>query len=273
MKKSVLQLRLGDWVEKQVSLGREAFSLNQIRKEFPNQSDAAITLALNRLSRKEKIVSVHKGYYAIVPPQYAMHGIVPADVFIDGLMRFLLRPYYVGLLNAAAFYGAAHQAPQEYFVFTNFPVMRPTQKKGIKINYISKKQLSENLLENKKTQSGYLKTSSPELTAADLVQFEKRIGGLSRAATVIKELVSEIEISRINAELVNAVLITTVQRLGYLLEFVLFEEEMANALYNVSISEGKRFQYIPLKTSKSGFDMSVENRWKIIVNSEIEVEE
>jgi hypothetical protein len=56
-------------------------------------------------------------------------------------MKFLKRPYYVGLLNAAAFYGAAHQQPQEYFVFTNFPPLRPTSKRGIKINYISKREV------------------------------------------------------------------------------------------------------------------------------------
>jgi hypothetical protein len=36
-------------------------------------------------------------------------GIVPPEFYIDDLMKHLTRPYYVSLLNAAAFYGAAHQ--------------------------------------------------------------------------------------------------------------------------------------------------------------------
>ncbi|NGM73129.1 hypothetical protein G5B32_07720 [Sphingobacterium sp. SGL-16] len=66
-------------------------------------------------------------------------------------MKFLERPYYAGLLNAASFHGAAHQQPQEFFVFTNFPTLRPTSKKGIKINYISKsKSLPHSLRKEKR---------------------------------------------------------------------------------------------------------------------------
>ena len=33
----------------------------------------------------------------------------PNDFYIDDLMRFLKREYYIGLFSAAALYGAAHQ--------------------------------------------------------------------------------------------------------------------------------------------------------------------
>ncbi|MFT4155529.1 type IV toxin-antitoxin system AbiEi family antitoxin domain-containing protein, partial [Parafilimonas sp.] len=139
---------------------------------------------MDRLSEKEKIVSVFKGYYVIVSPQYFSKGILPFALFIDGLMKFLERKYYVGLLNAAALHGAAHQQPQEYFVVTEYPVLRPTNKKGIKINYISTRQLPPaTLIEKKKTETGYINVSNPVLTAIDLVNYEKRIGGLSRAVT------------------------------------------------------------------------------------------
>ncbi len=47
--------------------------------------------------------------------------------------------------------------------------------KNIKINYVSKK--FQHSCWKKKTETGYLTVSSPELTAADLLQFDKRIGG------------------------------------------------------------------------------------------------
>jgi hypothetical protein len=56
-----------------------------------------------------------------------------------------------------------------------------------------------------------LKISSPALTATDLVQFEKRIGGLNRAATVINELA---EVLR--PEMFNPVLFNEVSTLLYL---------------------------------------------------------
>src|SRR5690606_34577281 len=105
-----------------------SFSLEEVRSSFPENSEAAIKLKLNRLSNKGKVISVHKGYYLIITPQYASLGILPPSLFIDDLMKFIEKPYYVGLLNAAAFYGAAHQQPQEYFVLTTFPVLRPTKK-------------------------------------------------------------------------------------------------------------------------------------------------
>lgn len=118
-----------------------AFSLSELKQSFENDTETSLKRVLDRLSEKEKVVSVFKGYYVIVPPQYFSKGILPTAMFIDGLMRYLDRKYYVALLNAAALHGASHQQPQEYFIVTEYPVLRPTNKKGIKINYISTIQL------------------------------------------------------------------------------------------------------------------------------------
>ena len=191
-------ISLHEWADHLLQKGKMAFSIHELRESYPNSTEASLKLALNRLSKKGKILSIHKGYYLIIPPQYASRGIIPPAIYLDALMKHLKRSYYLGLLNAASFYGAAHQQPQEFFVFTNFPQLRTVNKKGIKVNYISKKDVSNLLIEERKTEGGYLKISSPELTAADLIQFEKRIGGLSRAATVLNELAEEIKFENIN---------------------------------------------------------------------------
>jgi predicted transcriptional regulator of viral defense system len=268
-----LHIRLKDWTDNLTSKGRWAFSLKQAKESFPTQSDIAIKRSLNRLSVKGEIISVYKGYYLIIPPQYMSRGILPPSLFLDGLMQSLERPYYVGLLNAASFYGAAHQQPQEFFVFTNFPVLRPTNKKGLKINYISKKEITEKWLENRKTESGYLKISSPELTAADLVQFEKRIGGLNRAATVLNELADEMKTENINDAFLQEIPVTTIQRLGYLLEKILEKETLSNHLYDLSKKNGLPFFRIPLKASGKVNGFSSDERWKVIINTEIEIDE
>jgi len=103
-------------------------------------------------------------------------------------MKFLQRPYYLGLLNVARYHGAAHQQPQKFFVVTDFPVLRATQNKGMRINYISTNKISVSLIEQKKTEAGYLNISSPALTATDLIQYEKRIEGINRSAQVINNL-------------------------------------------------------------------------------------
>ncbi|MCC6837051.1 MAG: hypothetical protein IT234_00815 [Bacteroidia bacterium] len=273
MEIQVIHKRLDDWVNDLISEGKISFSLRQAIEAFPKLSEIAVKSSLKRLSVKGNVISIYKGYYLIIPPQYASRGILSPTMFLDAFMKFLKRPYYVGLLNAAAFYGAAHQQPQEFFVLTNFPVLRPTVKKGIKVNYISKSKILDEYLQNRKTETGYLKISSPELTAADLVQFEKRIGGLSRVATVLSELIEEMKPEKINKSFLKQIPATTIQRLGYLLEKVVKQKEMADHLYSESIKLNLRFLRIPLKASgKKSKKLPVDERWNVIVNIEIEMD-
>lgn len=273
MEEKQLYNHLGDWVNDLISEGRISFSLKQAIKAFPKQSEGAIKKSLNRLSAKGNVISIHKGYYLIIPPQYASRGILPPSVYLDAFMQFLKRPYYLGVVNAAAFYGAAHQQPQEFFVFTTFPVLRPTIKKGIKVNYISIEKIPIKLLESRKTESGYIKISSPELTAADLVQFEKRIGGLGRVATILSELAEEMKLEKINKTFLKEIPVTAIQRLGYLLEVVVEQQELADQLYNESKKMGIEFFRTVLKTTmKKRKKSPINKRWNIIINTEIEMD-
>lgn len=272
MRTESLQPRVEEWIDKQIAYGRNAFSLDRAKGELPQYSETAIKRSLNRLSRKGKIVSTHKGYYVIVTPQYSSRGILPPALFIDGLMRFLERPYYVGLLNAAAFYGAAHQVPQEFFVFTTFPVMRPTVKKGIKINYLTRKDIPTHLLEERKTETGTIQISSPELTAADLVQHPKRVGGLNRVVEVLSELIDAIRIESLNKEFIDAVPTAVIQRLGYLLETAIGAETLAEGLYQSADVKGEKFFPVPLTPTGRKRGIPVETRWNVIVNETIDTE-
>jgi predicted transcriptional regulator of viral defense system len=125
MTSSTANQRLESWVEEQLAWGRYGFALDDLRTKLPAQTDTALKFALKRLADKGKILSIHKGYYLIIPPQYAAKGILPPSMFLDAFMQHLKRPYYMALLNAAAFHGASHQQPQEFFVITRFPTLRP----------------------------------------------------------------------------------------------------------------------------------------------------
>lgn len=266
------QLSISDWVEHLAARGRHSFSLKEVRDAFLDDTEAAIKLKLTRLAGKGKIISIHKGYYLIITPQYASRGILPPSLFMDGLMKFLERPYYVGLLNAASFHGAAHQQPQECFVFTDFPALRTNKKKGVRINYISKKKIPTALLEKRKTETGFIHISNPALTAIDLVQFDKRIGGLDRAVTVLNELAESISPEQITEFLLQAVPIAAIQRLGFLLDVIL-KQDIGKHLYEVCKKAELEFFRVPLKTSAAKAGFSSDERWKIIVNTEIEIDE
>jgi predicted transcriptional regulator of viral defense system len=268
-----VDIKISQWIGDLQSHGRHAFSLDVLVDELPNYTTIGYKRALSRLSAKGQIISILKGYYLIIPPQYISKGILPPAQFLDSLMKHLQRPYYLAMLNAASYHGASHQQPQEFFVVTSFPVLRPTQKKGLKINYISKKEIPEILLETKKTESGYLKISNPALTACDLIQFEKRVGGINRVATILNELVEAIQPEMFNTALIQYASVTSLQRLGFLLERTFNNNMLADALHLALLQNKSTLFRIPLKASKSVKGFSSDERWKVIVNIEIDIEE
>jgi predicted transcriptional regulator of viral defense system len=266
-----LDLKINNWVENLQSKGKYVFSLTTMQEELSGFSHIAIKRYLSRLSTKGHILSIHKGYYLIIPPQYKSKGILPPSFYLDTIMNQLNKPYYIGLLNAAAYHGSSHQQPQEFFVVTSLPVMRMTLKKGIKINYISKTDFPNTFLETKNTEAGFLKISNPILTATDLIDFEKRVGGLNRVATVLNELMEVIVPDDFNDDLVQKTAISTLQRLGFILEYILDNSTLANALFESLLQEN--LYRIPLKVSMPTKGFLANNRWNIIVNTKIEIDE
>ena len=81
-------LTIPEWVESLLQKGRIAFSIEELRQKYPDYSDAALKLILNRLFKKKKALSIHKGFYLIIAPQYASRGILPP--LIDKIFRTTL---------------------------------------------------------------------------------------------------------------------------------------------------------------------------------------
>ncbi|MDR2848388.1 MAG: type IV toxin-antitoxin system AbiEi family antitoxin [Bacteroidales bacterium] len=266
--------KIKDWIDDLQKRGRITFSRQEVITNFPLLSEQAVRNALNRLTAKNSIVSVWKGFYVIVSLKYALRQIVPPELYIDDLMQFLNRPYYVGLLNAAAFYGAAHQQPQQTSVISIYPPLRGTTKKDARINFnITRKQIPHGWLKSFKTENGTVQVSSPELTAADLITFQKDVGGLNRISTVLNELAESLDFNKLDNIFFEYIPISTIQRLGYLLEKPLEQEDLANKLYEKFQKFNCKFQKIPLKYSKKTADCETDTKWKIIINEYVEIDE
>ncbi len=266
-------IKISDWINQQLARGKYSFTLAYLHINMPNRSYASIKLALKRLVDKNKIISVSKGFYIIIPPTYQNIGILPPAMFIDDLMQYLKKPYYVSLLSAASLHGAAHQQPQFSFVCTNLPSMRNTNKKGIQIRYISKRTFLELHLVQKKTESGYIYLSDPILTCIDLINYHKIIGGLSRAATVINELSEEISDTEIIADILKLSTNANIQRLGYFWEYECNQVTLADALFKIMKESSYSFKTYKLNPSKDLQKQKNRNRWKINVNTKIEIDE
>jgi len=266
--------KIKDYVQDLQKKGIFAFSLREIREKFPSFSEIAIKSALRRISDNNAIISVRKGFYAIIPIGYALRGTVPPELYIDNLMKYLNRPYYVSLLNAASYYGAAHQQPQAFSVITLFPPPRDTVKNGVYINFIAtRKKIPQAWLRPFRTESGDIQVSKPELTAADLITHQKEIGGLNRAATVLYELAETLDFKLLDKRFFDFIPIPTIQRLGYLLECVLEQPELAEKLYAKAQAYKCKFQKIPLKQNNKKENFAVDKRWKIIINEQLEMDD
>jgi len=257
--------------------GKLFFSMSDLQNEFSGYSLNALQLNLKRLSRKGKVQFVMKGFYVIIPPEYQRKKILPPELFLDSLFRYLNRPYYLGLISAASMHGASHQQAMESYVFINKPPIRPTNVEGLKINYVVKSEFPGHGLEQRKTAAGYLNISGLELTVLDLVEYRQRVGGLNRISTILYELSESLQPEKLKLVLENKVSLSAIQRLGYILDVVIdkpesiaLQKEISSILKNYL--SGKKIFRVPLKSGikKEGFPVNPD--WKIIENYKIETD-
>lgn len=262
---------LSDWIDEKVIRGFYTFTIEDIRSDFPQFSDTYIRTSLYRLIVKKKIISPWRGFYVSIPVEYALKSIVPPVFYINTLMSFLNKKYYICLLNAASFYGASHQRVQTFSVMIEYPKLRNTKKTSTSILFFSKTEIPEKYIRKHKAQSGYVNVSSPELTAIDLIENEKYVGGLNRVCTVLNELVDSIDFDKLEDNFFTLSSVPVYQRFGYILESILKREDLANKYKNKMPLLTTR--NIPFKISKSVEDCEIDRKWKVIINQDIEIDE
>ena len=250
--------------------GMVTFPLSEVR-EATGLPPNTLATELRRQVSCGRITIPYRGFYVIVPPQYALKRIVPPTYYIHELMKSVRKPYYVCLLSAAAFHGASHQRAMQTQIMTVAPRIKPSgMNKLLDWNY--RQQIPEELLLSRNAEMGVVLYSNAELTAVDLVQFAGHVGGLQRAATVLSELAESMEMDRME-KVFPYTTAATLQRFGYLLEFILEEQEKADVFFekfNVSWPHPKK---ILLSNAAPGNPTAAANRWHVAGNIEIEIDD
>ena len=266
-------MTIKDWIRNKEITSSPHFSVVEVQAAFPQTSEQLIKNELYRLSSQGVITSTYKGFYVIIPVQYAAKGIVPPLYYIDQLMTHLSKPYYISLLNAAELLGVSHQAPQQFYVMTIPPKAKVSNNKNGILVWVHRTEIPEKFLLTKNSETGIVRYSNAELTTVDLIQYSQYIGGLSRAATLLSELVEFTDFRGKIEELAKFTTITTLQRLGYILEEVLFESEQAEIVYSELVALGKRITFKPLSSQIENDSRNRNGKWKININTEIEVDD
>ena len=197
--------------------GRVSFTIQEALAALSITQKSFLNAAA-RLQKQKLLLNPRQGFYVAVPPQYLLWGGPPPAWYIDDLMRYEQRPYYVGLLKAAEFHGASHQAVMEFQVMTDKQLPKIRAGRSLIVFYYRKDfGPVEDAISAQKTDAGSMKLSSPELTAFDLLRYAHAVGGIDVVATVLSELSSKMNADRL-ARLAAISERSLVQRLGYLLE-------------------------------------------------------
>ncbi len=278
-------MTLSDFLTHIAAKGYCCFTFSQV-KEALGVSDIAARAALRRLKHKGELAHPLSSFYVIVPPEYRVLGCRPADHFIHELMQFINAPYYVALLSAAQYHGAAHHRPQQFQVMCN-QKRRPITCGRIKIIFITKKNIEHTPTISFNTSQGAVIVSSPEATTMDMVTYPNRCGGLDNVLTVLTDLVKKINANNLFQLALSTAEITWVQRLGYLLDLikatnlsdVLFKSlENRRVRARILIAPPKKSPTLEKLAAKLGKSKSASShktkndKWKLVINKKLELE-
>lgn len=248
------------------SNGRYAFTIDELVNVIPKPI-RNIRKDLDRLKEKNEIVNIRRGFYTILPPEYQNMGVIPVDFYIDELMKYIAKIYYVGLYSAAMYHGAAHQQPQEFYIISKSPKPRRIKSDDFLINFSEKKNFPQYGVEEKKTETGYFKISNKELTFLDLIYFEQSIVGYSRIVTILEELSESLNLIKMREVVKNDFPISTFQRAGYIAENILNNNKLAT-IFEIKLAKLK-LKTVLLKSSGQQIG-DKDDKWNVVINTQID---
>jgi predicted transcriptional regulator of viral defense system len=260
-------LTIAEYIHQLQSIEEYAFSWKELLSSC-GKTETSLKSELSRLVAKRKILNLRKGFYLIIPPRYSNLGQIPVQLYIQKLFKTLGRNYYLGFYSAAKFHGASHQQIQQEYVMTEYPKLGDIKKKELKLRFFTTSKWPNKNIQDKKSDGGFFKISSPALTAVDLIHHQTKLGGINRMISVLKELLEEISPKDISELLTWYPHKSTLQRFGFLLEELRADQGLTTPIWeHVKSSE----HYPVLLTPKSGQKPgSIGNEWKVDINIKIE---
>jgi predicted transcriptional regulator of viral defense system len=266
---------LAKYAQSLLASGRLAFEGKQAARAL-GISHGAFLDAAERLQRRGHLIRPRRGFYVVVPPQFLNFGAPPPSWYIDELMRHEERSYYVALLKAAELHGASHQAVMEFQIVTD-QQMTPVRAGRSAIAFYYRKDIEAVSvgIEDRKTESGRMRISSPELTALDLLRYPRASAGLDNIATVLSELGDRLAADKLDG-LAAAFERSVLQRLGYLLERLGHAAVAAPLQKRLSESATQWVELDPTETADPDFTkepVERNERWRVVVRRVPEVDE
>lgn len=265
--KLFLILTVTEYIKQLQSFEEYSFSIEEVTEKASKDS-IAVKRELSRLTARNEILNLRKGFYLIIPPRYSSSEKLPIQLYTKKLFKYLNRKYYVGLYSAAKIHGASHQQSQRDYLIIETPKLNNIKKKSFDIQFFTTARWPKNNIEIKKSDAGEYHASSPALTFIDLIHHHTKIGGLNRMLASLEELteeINEIDMKNLTTWYNHK---STLQRVGFILEELTRESPFIDIVYE----KLKQQPYYPvlLSPKKNQKPGSANNRWKIDVNLKLE---
>lgn len=143
--------------------------------------------AVHDAKAANRLFSPAKGLYVLVPPQYRSRGTVPADWYIDDMMRHMGRTYYVGFLTAAARHGASHQASRLFQVLVD-AITRDRDIGRSRLRFYRASDIDDRATEEMMGPTGRMTVATPETCVLDFAERPELGGGIGTILEVLPEL-------------------------------------------------------------------------------------
>lgn len=242
--------------------GRSTFTVSDVVARTGASSNSvygAVKYAIDR----HRLFSPIRGLYVIVPAEYRTRGVVPPTHVIDPMMDHVGVSYYVAYGSAAHWWGAAHQAPQQFDVVVSRHVLDRDVDR-VRLRFHTSTRIDADEVRRVAGPRTMLNVASPDLTAVDLATRPGFAGGLSNVATILAEL-PPIDGGRLAAVVARRSR-ADARRLGWLLDLVRDDVDLTEVR---SIAQPDRGQPTPLAPwgSRRG---RVDTAWGVLVNATVE---
>ena len=261
------------WIIDRERTGRPCFSRDEVAGAFPSLSASSIDSSLSRFRSNGLIQAVHRGFYCVIPAHYAYVGKVPPAYYMDELMKWLGRPYYIALLSAAEMFGAAHQKPMVTQVMTELPCFSYSKKKNDSVDWQFRSRVPSQFVLRRNGENGQVAYSNAELTAIDLVRYSHRAGGLSSVATVLAELRETTDFNGAGQGVFKTADLADVQRLGYIYDAILGDGAQSERIHDELLSLCRDLKPVVLNPGLPSDGAEINRRWKVRINHKIEMDE
>lgn len=264
---------IGHLRDEVVGRGISALTLDQVI-DLTGLSRGAAREAMRRARAAGHFFAPAPGLYVPIPSEFSSWGVVPAMDFIDQLMGFLGRSYYVGLLSAAELHGAGHQRPQVFQVMVDRP-LADRDIERVRLRFYERTHLDDVPVVLRNSRTAQVRVSSPEATVFDLAERPKDSGSLDNVATVYGELVEEAKLDAAKlGDVASRYPMAVVRRVGWLLDHVsshadtsALSETLVDFLAARSVHGRRPVDLLAAGGPRRG---TADTRWGLVVNADVE---